>query len=111
MESAVHLGVDIGKSSHYALAVDAAGKPIYQTSVTNDEMALRKLVDWAKERQASIGGRSTGWSGGVAVETVLAVERADWLLARPAYAVGRRGGQQWIARSAQRRHHVHHQLW
>ena len=52
MESAVHLGVDIGKSSHYALAVDAAGKPIYQTSVTNDEMALRKLVDWAKERQA-----------------------------------------------------------
>jgi len=54
MESAVYLGVDIGKSGHYALAVDAAGKPIYQTSVVNDEVALRKLVDWAKERQASV---------------------------------------------------------
>ena len=54
MESAVYLGVDIGKSGHYALAVDAAGKPIYQTSVVNDEVALRRLVDWAKERQASV---------------------------------------------------------
>jgi len=54
MESAVYLGVDIGKSGHYALAVDAAGKPIYQTSVVNDEVALRKLVDWAKERKASV---------------------------------------------------------
>jgi transposase len=54
MESAVYLGVDIGKSSHYAVAVDAAGKPIYQTGVVNDELALRKLVDWAKERQASV---------------------------------------------------------
>jgi len=52
MESAVYLGVDIGKSSHYAVAVDAAGKPIYQTGVANDERALRSLVDWAKEHQA-----------------------------------------------------------
>jgi hypothetical protein len=53
MESVVYLGVDIGKSGHYAMAVDATGKLIYQTSVVNDEQALRKLVDWAKERQAS----------------------------------------------------------
>jgi len=53
MESAVYVGVDIGKSSHFAVAVDAAGKPIYQTGVANDEAALRKLVDWAKERQAT----------------------------------------------------------
>ena len=54
MDLAVYLGVDVGKSGHYALAVDAAGKPVYQTSVVNDEVALRKLVDWAKERQASV---------------------------------------------------------
>jgi hypothetical protein len=54
MEPAVYLGVDIGKSSHYALAVDASGKPIYQTGVPNDEAALRKLVDWAKEHQATL---------------------------------------------------------
>src|ERR1700716_2854972 len=54
MESAVYLGVDIGKSGHYALAVDASGKPIYQTAVPNDEAALRKLVVWAKEHQATL---------------------------------------------------------
>jgi hypothetical protein len=54
MESAVYLGVDIGKSSHYALAVDTTGKPIYQTGVANDEPTLGKLVDWAKEHQASV---------------------------------------------------------
>ena len=50
----MYLGVDIGKTSHYALAVDAVGKPIYQTGVPNDEAALRKVVDWAKEHQASV---------------------------------------------------------
>jgi transposase len=54
MESAVYLGVDIGKSGHYALAVDVSGKPVYQTSVSNEEAALRKLVDWAKEHQATL---------------------------------------------------------
>jgi transposase len=54
MDAGTFLGVDIGKSGHYAVAVDAAGKPIYQTAVANDEPALRKLVDWAKEHQASV---------------------------------------------------------
>jgi transposase len=54
MESAVYLGVDIGKSGHYALAVDGSGKPIYQTAVSNEEAALRKLADWAKEHRATL---------------------------------------------------------
>ena len=54
MESAVYLGVDIGKSSHYALAVDAAGKSIYKTGVANEELTLRKLVTWAKVHQATV---------------------------------------------------------
>src|SRR5919204_2945536 len=48
------LGVDIGKSGHYALAVDAMGKVIHQTAVTNDEAALQKVVDWAKAHQATV---------------------------------------------------------
>jgi len=44
MDADTFLGVDIGKSGHYALAVDAAGKVIYQAAVANDEVALRKLV-------------------------------------------------------------------
>jgi transposase len=54
MDTAVYLGVDIGKSGHYALAVDAAGKPIYQTAVANDEAALHKLVKWAHQHQAGV---------------------------------------------------------
>jgi transposase len=54
MDSPVYLGVDVGKSGHYAVAVDETGKPIYQTSVANDEAALRRLVEWAKEHQASM---------------------------------------------------------
>ena len=41
MEPTVYLGVNVGKTSHYALAVDDAGKPIYQTGVPNDEAALK----------------------------------------------------------------------
>src|ERR671930_341709 len=48
------LGVDIGKRGHYALAVDATGKVIHQTAVTNDEAALQKVVDWAKAHQATV---------------------------------------------------------
>ena len=36
------------------MAVDAAGKPIFQTGVPNDEAALRKLMNWAKEHQATM---------------------------------------------------------
>jgi Transposase len=54
MDPAVYLGVDVGKTSHYALAVDGTGKPIYQTGVANDEAALSKLVDWSKDHQATV---------------------------------------------------------
>jgi len=52
MDTGTFLGVDIGKSGHYAVAVDATGKVIHQTAVANDEVALRKLVVWASEHQS-----------------------------------------------------------
>lgn len=54
MDAGTFLGVDIGKSGHYAVAVDAVGKVIYQTAVSNDEVVLRKLVVWAREHQALV---------------------------------------------------------
>jgi transposase len=54
MDAGTFVGVDIGKSGHYALAVDATGKVVYQTAVANDEAALRQLVEWAKEHQATL---------------------------------------------------------
>jgi len=65
MESPVYLGVDIGKSGHYAVAVDGTGKPFYQTGITNDEAALRKLVDWATEHQASVVVDQPGGAAGL----------------------------------------------
>src|ERR1700716_951332 len=74
MESAVYLGVDIGKSGHYALAVDASGKPIYQTAVPNDEAALRKLVSWAKEHQATLVVDQPGGAAAVLLKLCWASE-------------------------------------
>src|SRR4051794_14158037 len=50
----VFLGVDIGKSAHYAVAVDRDGKTVYSTAIVNDESALRLLVLWARAHQAMV---------------------------------------------------------
>src|SRR5580700_9766735 len=40
----IFLGVDIGKSAHYAVAVDRDGQTVYSKPVANEESALRLLV-------------------------------------------------------------------
>jgi transposase len=50
----VFLGVDIGKSGHYAVAVDRLCQTVHSTPVANDESALRLLVLWARAHQASV---------------------------------------------------------
>jgi transposase len=50
----VFLGVDIGKSAHYAVGVDGDGHTIYSKPVANDESALRLLVLWARAHQAAV---------------------------------------------------------
>ena len=51
---AIFLGVDIGKSAHYAVAVGRDGNTIYSKTVANDESALRLLVLWARAHQAAV---------------------------------------------------------
>ena len=48
------LGVDIGKSAHYAVAVDRDGQTVYSKPVVNEESALRLLVLWARAHQAAV---------------------------------------------------------
>ena len=61
---AVYLGVDIGKSTHYALAVDVSGKPIYQSGVPNDEAALHEPVDWVRDVAANwLAKPAVDWIG------------------------------------------------
>src|ERR1044071_5975440 len=50
----IFLGVDIGKSGHYAVAIDHDGRTVYSTSIVNDEGALRLLVLWARAHQAAV---------------------------------------------------------
>jgi transposase len=50
----VFLGVDIGKTAHYAVAVDRDGQTVYSKPVANQESALRLLVLWARAHQAVI---------------------------------------------------------
>jgi|tagenome__1003787_1003787.scaffolds.fasta_scaffold20869302_2 transposase len=50
----IFLGVDIGKSAHYAVAVDRGGQTVYSKPVANEESALRLLVVWARAHQAVV---------------------------------------------------------
>src|SRR5579859_94259 len=50
----ISLGVDIGKSAHYAVAVDREGHTVYSKPVANDESALRLLVLWARAHTAVV---------------------------------------------------------
>ena len=40
----ISLGVDIGKTAHYAVAVDREGNTVYSKAIANEEGALRLLV-------------------------------------------------------------------
>ncbi|MBV9170691.1 MAG: IS110 family transposase [Chloroflexi bacterium] len=65
MQAAVYVGVDIGKTSHYAVAVDATGQTIRELTLANDEAALRNLVDWVKQRAGVVVVDQDGGLAGV----------------------------------------------
>ena len=54
MAPRIFVGVDIGKASHYAVGVDAAGETVHRRAVDNDETGLSDLVRWAGEHAAAL---------------------------------------------------------
>ena len=44
MAPRIFVGVDIGKASHYAVGVDAAGETVHRRAVDNDEVGLSDLI-------------------------------------------------------------------
>ncbi|GAA2233551.1 IS110 family transposase [Herbiconiux moechotypicola] len=46
----VFIGVDVGKGEHYAVAVDRAGKRLFDKALPNDEAKLRDLIGGLKSR-------------------------------------------------------------
>jgi transposase len=47
------VGLDVGKQDHHATVVSAAGEPLFERSVANDEAQIERLLDRALESGAS----------------------------------------------------------
>jgi transposase len=43
----IWIGIDVGKTTHHACAMDAAGKVLFSRQVTNDQAAIEQLVTQA----------------------------------------------------------------
>jgi transposase len=43
------VGLDVGKEDHHATVISAAGEPLFECSVRNDEAAIERLLDLALE--------------------------------------------------------------
>jgi hypothetical protein len=43
------VGLDVGKQDHHATVVSAAGEPLFELAVRNDEAAIERLLDRALE--------------------------------------------------------------
>ncbi len=74
MQAAVYVGVDVGKTSHYAVAVDATGQIVRELAVANDEVALRSLVNWVQQHAGVV---VVDQDGGLAGLLVLLCWQAD----------------------------------
>ena len=44
----VFIGVDVGKGEHHAVALDRAGKQLFDKALPNDEAKLRELIGQLK---------------------------------------------------------------
>jgi transposase len=67
MQAAVYVGVDVGKTSHYAVAVDTTGQVIHELSVGNAEADLRSLIEWVKQRAGLVVVDQDGGLAGLLV--------------------------------------------
>jgi hypothetical protein len=63
----VFVGVDVGKGEHHAVALDRAGKQLFDKAPPNDEAKLRGLIEQLKTTRAgAIGGRPARGNRGAA---------------------------------------------
>ncbi len=53
----VWVGVDAGKSSHHAVAIDAGGKKLWTAKVTNGQQQIEELINRAAKTVAKTGGQ------------------------------------------------------
>ena len=68
----VFVGVDIAKGDHYACAMTAEGVPLFARAVSNDEAAIREVIDEARRHGRAVLVVDTTSSAAVLVLTVAA---------------------------------------
>ncbi|MBE3016350.1 IS110 family transposase, partial [Microbispora sp. NEAU-D428] len=53
----VWIGVDVGKTSHHAVAIDAGGKKLWTAKVTNGQQQIEELINRATKTATKTGGQ------------------------------------------------------
>lgn len=87
----VFIGVDVGKGEHHAVAIDRAGKRLFDKALPNDEGKLRALIEgltdhgtllFVVDQPATIGALpiAVAQDAGILVGYLpgLAMERVKW---------------------------------
>ncbi|ONH27988.1 IS110 family transposase [Pseudofrankia asymbiotica] len=68
--STVFCGLDVGRSTHHATALDPAGKKLHDRPLPDDEPALRALFEKLAEHGRLGGSRGTvARAGGIRAES------------------------------------------
>jgi transposase len=52
--AALFLGIDVGKTAHYGVAINTSGAVVRQWRISNDQASLQRAVSWAKQRNAAV---------------------------------------------------------
>lgn len=88
----VWVGVDVGKASHHACAMDATGKVVFSRKVANDQAAIEQLVARAGEAAAEVRWAIDLTSNAAALLMAVLIDRGQQVVYVPGRVVNRMTG-------------------
>lgn len=88
----VWVGVDVGKASHHACAMDAAGKVVFSRKVANDQAEIEELVGRAGEAAAEVRWAIDLTSNAAALLMAVLIDRGQQVVYVPGRVVNRMTG-------------------
>lgn len=88
----VWVGVDVGKASHHACAMDAAGKVVFSRKLANDQAAIEQLVARAGQVATEVRWAIDLTSNAAALLMAVLADRAQQVVYVPGRVVNRMTG-------------------
>lgn len=88
----VWVGVDVGKASHHACAIDAAGKVVFSRKLANDQAAIEQLVARAGQAAGEVRWAIDLTSNAAALLMAVLADRAQQVVYVPGRVVNRMTG-------------------